>query len=69
MVTTLEPLSAPRRRIKRAGRRWSESGLLDWLKITFYKTFKPELWTYAMEQSEQFPQNEIGFASDFLALV
>lgn len=32
-------------RIKRVGRRWSERGLLNWLKITFYKIFKPELWT------------------------
>jgi len=32
-------------RIKRVGRRWSEAGLLNWLKVTFYKIFKPELWT------------------------
>ena len=32
-------------RIKRVGRRWSEQGLLNWLKVTFYKIFKPELWT------------------------
>jgi hypothetical protein len=32
-------------RIKRVGRRWSEGGLLNWLKVTFYKIFKPELWT------------------------
>jgi hypothetical protein len=32
-------------RIKRVGRRWSETGLLNWLKVTFYKIFKPELWT------------------------
>ena len=31
-------------RIKRVGRRWSEAGLLNWLKMTFYKIFKPELW-------------------------
>lgn len=31
-------------RIKRVGRRWSETGLLNWLKVTFYKIFKPELW-------------------------
>lgn len=31
-------------RIKRVGRRWSERGLLNWLKVTFYKIFKPELW-------------------------
>ena len=32
-------------RIKRVGKRWSETGLLNWLKVTFYKMFKPELWT------------------------
>jgi hypothetical protein len=32
-------------RIKRVGRRWSEAGLLNWLKVTFYKIFKPQLWT------------------------
>jgi hypothetical protein len=32
-------------RIKKVGRRWSEKGLLNWLKITFYKIFKPELWS------------------------
>jgi hypothetical protein len=32
-------------RIKKVGRRWSEKGLLNWLKITFYKIFKPDLWT------------------------
>lgn len=31
-------------RIKRVGRRWSEQGLLNWLKVTFYKIFKPDLW-------------------------
>lgn len=31
-------------RIKRIGRRWSDKGLLNWLKIVFYKIFKPELW-------------------------
>ncbi len=32
-------------RIKRVGRRWSEQGLLNWLKVTFYKIFNPELWS------------------------
>ena len=32
-------------RIKRVGRRWSEQSLLNWLKVTFYKIFKPELWS------------------------
>lgn len=31
-------------RIKRVGRRWSEKGLLNWLKISFYKIFKPDQW-------------------------
>ena len=31
-------------RIKRVGRRWSEQGLLHWLKVTFYKIFKSDLW-------------------------
>jgi len=31
-------------RIKRVGRRWSEQGLLNWLKVTFYKIFKPYQW-------------------------
>jgi hypothetical protein len=32
-------------RIKKVGRRWSDKGLLNWLKIAFYKIFKPECWT------------------------
>ena len=31
-------------RIKRVGRRWSEQGLLHWLKTAFYKIFKSNLW-------------------------
>lgn len=31
-------------RIKKVGRRWSDKGLLNWLKIAFYKIFKPNLW-------------------------
>lgn len=31
-------------RIKRIGRRWSEKGLINWLTITFFKIFKPQLW-------------------------
>ena len=31
-------------RIKRIGRRWSEQGLLNWLKLTFYKVFQSDLW-------------------------
>jgi hypothetical protein len=32
-------------RVKRIGRRWSERGLLNWLTVSFYKIFKPELWS------------------------
>lgn len=32
-------------RIKHIGRRWSDKGLLNWLKVVFYKIFKPELWS------------------------
>jgi hypothetical protein len=31
-------------RIKRIGRRWSDKGLLNWLKVVFYKIFRPDLW-------------------------
>jgi transposase-like protein len=31
-------------RIKRVGRRWSEQGLLSWLRVAFYKIFKSDLW-------------------------
>jgi hypothetical protein len=31
--------------IKRVGRRRSEQDLINWLKVAFYKIFKPELWT------------------------
>jgi hypothetical protein len=27
------------------GRRWSEVGLLNWLKLTFDKILTPELWS------------------------
>lgn len=44
-------------RIKRVGRRWSDKGLLNWLKITFYKTFKPELWNLQwIENKKRFPK-------------
>jgi hypothetical protein len=41
-------------RIKRVGRRWSETGLLNWLKVTFYKIFKPELWTKLWNSERDF---------------
>lgn len=41
-------------RIKRVGRRWSETGLLNWLKMTFYKIFKPELWTTLWNSERDF---------------
>lgn len=43
-------------RIKRVGRRWSETGLLNWLKVTFYKIFKPELWTKLWNSESDFPK-------------
>jgi len=43
-------------RIKRVGRRWSEQGLLNWLKVTFYKIFKPELWTQLWNSEQDFPK-------------
>ena len=44
-------------RIKKVGRRWSDKGLLNWLKITFYKIFKPELWNLQWtENKKRFPK-------------
>ena len=43
-------------RIKRVGRRWSETGLLNWLKVTFHKIFKPELWTTLWNSNTDFPK-------------
>ena len=43
-------------RIKRVGRRWSEAGLLNWLKVTFYKIFTPELWTTLWNGERNFPK-------------
>ena len=43
-------------RIKRVGRRWSEQGLLNWLKVTFYKIFKPELWSTLWNSEKDFPK-------------
>lgn len=43
-------------RIKRVGRRWSEAGLLNWLKVTFYKIFKPELWTKLWNNERDIPK-------------
>ena len=43
-------------RIKRVGRRWSEAGLLNWLKVTFYKIFKSELWTKLWNSERDFPK-------------
>jgi hypothetical protein len=40
-------------RIKKVGRRWSEHGLLNWLKITFYKIFKPETWNLVWLENNQ----------------
>lgn len=43
-------------RIKRVGRRWSEVGLLNWLKVTFYKIFKPELWGKLWNSEPDYPR-------------
>jgi len=43
-------------RIKRVEKRWSEQGLLNWLKVTFYKIFKPELWTTLWNSDRDFPK-------------
>lgn len=43
-------------RIKRVGKRWSEAGLLNWLKVTFYKIFKPELWTKLWNSERDLPK-------------
>ena len=43
-------------RIKRVGRRWSETGLLNWLKVTFYKIFKPGALDNAVEHERDFPK-------------
>lgn len=36
--------SQVKNRIKNVGRRWSESGLLNWLMLTLNKIFRPEMW-------------------------
>ncbi len=43
-------------RIKKVGKRWSEAGLLNWLKVTFYKIFKPELWPQLWNSERDFPK-------------
>jgi len=43
-------------RIKRVGRRWSEQGLLNWLKVTFYKIFKSQLWSTLWNSEKDFPK-------------
>lgn len=43
-------------RIKRVGRRWSEQGLLNWLKVTFYKIFQPQLWSTLWNSKKDFPK-------------
>jgi len=37
-------------RIKRVGRRWSERGLINWLRIAFRKIFQPDQWTSLWRQ-------------------
>lgn len=44
-------------RIKRVGRRWSEKGLLNWLRVSFYKIFKRNLWAKIWSKDErEFPR-------------
>ncbi|HXV83117.1 MAG TPA: hypothetical protein VEG60_24915, partial [Candidatus Binatia bacterium] len=50
------------------GKRWSEAGLLTWLKVAFYKTFKPEFWTKPWN-TEGYSRDQITLASDFLEMV
>ncbi|RPJ12397.1 MAG: hypothetical protein EHM37_09160 [Deltaproteobacteria bacterium] len=38
-------------RVKRVGRRWSDRGLLNWLTVSFYKIFKPDLWSFTIVQN------------------
>ena len=40
-------------RIKRVGKRWSEKGLLNWLRVVFYKIFKPELWNLQWQPTKR----------------
>ena len=40
-------------RVKRIGRRWSDRGLLNWLTVSFYKIFKPELWNLQWENTSR----------------
>jgi hypothetical protein len=40
-------------RVKRVGRRWSDRGLLNWLTVSFYKIFKPELWNLQWGKSQR----------------
>jgi len=37
-------------RIKRVGCRWSEEGLMNWLKLAFRKIYRPQLWNELWEQ-------------------
>lgn len=43
-------------RIKKVGRRWSQKGLLNWLKVTFYKIFKPDLWNKVWDNGKKAPK-------------
>jgi len=37
-------------RIKRIGRRWSEDGLINWLRLAFRKILQPEMWAALWNQ-------------------
>jgi len=40
-------------RIKRVGKRWAEQGLLNWLNVTFSKSFTPGRWAHILGQNLQ----------------
>jgi hypothetical protein len=37
-------ISRVKNRIWSVGKRWSDTGLLNWLQVTLYKVFHPEMW-------------------------
>lgn len=46
-------------RIKKVGKRWSDKGLLNWLKVTFYKIFKPDMWPTIWLNIKTLPKIEL----------
>ncbi len=54
------PFSQVCNRIKKVGKRWSEKGLLNWLKVAFYKIFEPERWSSLwLNHGKQLPKIEL----------